>query len=77
MANRQEDNARVLEKIGAAKIILNEDVSKDTLGNEINDIILKADELEEMAKLALNLAPVEAIEKIYGEIKAVVNKNKK
>lgn len=77
MANRQEDNARVLEKIGAAKIILNEDVSKDTLGNEINDIILKADELEEMGKLALNLAPVEAIEKIYGEIKAVVNKNKK
>ena len=77
MANRQEDNARVLEKIGAAKIILNENVSKDTLGNEINDIILKADELEEMGKLALNLAPIEAIEKIYGEIKAVVNKNKK
>ena len=77
MANRQEDNARVLEKIGAAKIILNENVSKDTLGNEINDIILKSDELEEMGKLALNLAPVEAIEKIYGEIKAVVNKNKK
>ena len=77
MANRQEDNARVLEKIGAAKIILNENVSRDTLGNEINDIILKSDELEEMGKLALNLAPVEAIEKIYGEIKAVVNKNKK
>ena len=77
MANRQEDNARVLEKIGAAKIILNENVSRDTLGNEINDIILKSDELEEMGKLALNLAPVEAREKIYGEIKAVVNKNKK
>ena len=77
MANRQEDNARVLEKIGAAKIILNENVSKDTLGKEIDDIILKSDELEEMGKLALNLAPVEAIEKIYGEIKAVVNKNKK
>ena len=76
MANRQEDNARVLEKIGAAKIILNENVSKDSLGNKINDIILKSDELEEMGKLALNLAPVEAIEKIYGEIKTVVNKNK-
>lgn len=77
MANRQEDNARVLEKIGAAKIIMNEEISKETLSRDIDEIILKPDELEEMGKLALNLAPVEAIEKIYGEIKAVVNKNKK
>ena len=73
MANRQEDNARVLEKIGAAKVIMNDDISKETLENDINDIILKSDELDEMGKLALNLAPVEAIEKIYGEIKAVIN----
>lgn len=76
MANRQEDNARVLEKIGAAKVIMNDDISKETLENDINEIILKSDELEEMGKLALNLAPIEAIEKIYGEIKSVVNKNK-
>ena len=77
MANRQEDNARVLEKIGAAKIIMNDEISKETLSRDIDEIILKPDELEEMGKLALNLAPFEAIEKIYGEIKTVVNKNRK
>ena len=77
MANRQEDNARVLEKIGAAKIIMNDEISKETLSKDIDEIISKPDELEEMGKLALNLAPFEAIEKIYGEIKSVVNKNKK
>ena len=74
MANRQEDNARVLEKIGAAKIIMNDKVSFETLSKEINEVILKSEDLEEMGKLALNLAPVEAIEKIYTEIKSVVNK---
>lgn len=76
MANRQEDNARVLEKIGAAKIILNENISLDTLSKGINEIITKPDELEEMGKLALNLAPNESIEKIYGEIKKVIHNKK-
>lgn len=74
MANRQEDNARVLEKIGAAKIIMNDEISKETLSKDIDEIILKPDELEEMGNLALNLAPIEAIEKIYGEIKNVISK---
>lgn len=76
MANRQEDNARVLEKIGAAKIISNDNVSLETLSLEIDEIITKSDELDEMGKLALNLAPNESIEKIYGEIKKVINNKK-
>lgn len=71
-ANRQEDNARVLEKIGAAKIILNKDVSSDKLSEEIDEIILKKSELEEMGRLANTIAPSDVEEKIYTEIKKIV-----
>lgn len=67
-ANRQEDNARVLEKIGAAKIILNKDVTGNKLAEEIDDIILKKSELEEMGRLANTIAPSDVEEKIYREI---------
>lgn len=71
-ANRQEDNARVLEKIGAAKIILNKDITAEKLSEEVNDIILNKSELEEMGRLAENLAPHDTEEKIYFEIKQIV-----
>ena len=71
-ANRQEDNARVLEKIGAAKIILNKDVNSERLAEEIDDIILKKSELEEMGRLASRLAPSDVEEKIYLEIKNIL-----
>lgn len=71
-ANRQEDNARVLEKIGAAKVILNKDITGERLAEEINDIIYKKSELEEMGRLANRLAPSDVEEKIYTEIKKVL-----
>ena len=71
-ANRQEDNARVLEKIGAAKIILNKDVNAEKLSEEIDDIIYKKTELEEMGRLANRLAPSNVEEKIYTEIKKIL-----
>ena len=73
-ANRQEDNARVLEKIGAAKIILNKDVNSQKLSEEIDEIILNKTELEEMGRLALTLAPSNVEEKIYTEIRKVIKK---
>ena len=76
-ANRQEDNARVLEKIGAARIILNKDVNGERLSEEINDIIFKKSELEEMGRLANRLAPSDVEEKIYSEIKDMLNSRKK
>lgn len=76
-ANRQEDNARVLEKIGAAKVILNKDVSGERLAEEINDIIYKKSELEEMGRLANRLAPSNVEEKIYTEIKNVLEERNK
>lgn len=71
-ANRQEDNARVLEKIGAAKIILNKDITAERLSEEINEIILKKSELEEMGRLANSIAPSDVEEKIYKEIYSLV-----
>ena len=57
-ANRQEDNALVLKKIGAAKMILNQDVNGEIL----------SEELEEMGKIANTIAPSNVEEKIYEEI---------
>lgn len=75
-ANRQEDNARVLEKIGAAKIILNKDLTGDRLSAEIDEIILKNSELEEMGRLASSIAPEDVEEKIYSEIKQIIGEKK-
>lgn len=67
-ANRQEDNALVLKKIGAAKIILNKDVNSENLNSEILDIIEDRLELEEMGKVANSIAPSNVEEKIYKEL---------
>ncbi len=72
MANRQEDNARVLQKIGAAKIIQNEVINYENLSNEIDDIITKPLELKEMGELAETLAPTNVLDKIYNEIDKIV-----
>ena len=71
-ANRQEDNARVLEKIGAAKIILNKDLNEENLAENVDSIIDNHLELEEMGKLAHTLAPKDVEEKIYKEIKQIL-----
>ncbi len=71
-ANRQEDNAMVLQKIGAAKIILNKDISGDTLANNIEDIIENELELDEMGRLANSIAPDNVENKIYEEIMRIL-----
>lgn len=71
-ANRQEDNALVLKKIGAAKIILNKDVNGNNLSEEIDSIIEDKQELEEMGKVAKSIAPTNVEEKIYNEIKQLL-----
>ena len=67
-ANRQEDNALVLKKIGAAKMILNNEVNGTNLAEEIDDIIHDKLELDEMGKMANTIAPSNVEEKIYEEI---------
>lgn len=76
-ANRQEDNARVLEKIGAAKIILNNELTGEKLSGEIDSIIYDKFKLQEMGRMATVIAPSNVEEKIYEEVKKIVlQKNK-
>lgn len=67
--NHQEYNARVLEKVGAAKIILDQDLTAKRLNDEINHIILNSSLLLEMAQAATKIAPKNVEENIYQEIK--------
>ena len=71
-ANRQIDNANVLAKMGAAKIILNEEINSENLGHSIDEIIKDPKELEAMGNRAKTLAKYSVEEKIYEEIKKIV-----
>ena len=74
--NHQEYNARVLEKVGAAKIILDKDINSELLGNAINKIIRNKEKLEEMGKNAEKVAIKNVEDNIYKEIKELVNNKK-
>ena len=74
--NHQEYNARVLEKVGAAKIILDKDINSELLGNAINKIIRNKEKLEEMGKNAEKVAIKNVEDNIYKEIKELVNDKK-
>lgn len=68
-ANRQEDNARVFERIGAAKVILNEELSQENLSETINDMLKSKEELNKMCQNARKMAIYDVENKIYEEIK--------
>ena len=69
--NHQEKNARVLEEVGAAKIILNDELTGDKLVTEIESIITNKELLLQMAEKA-NSINIESVEdKIYKEIKEI------
>lgn len=75
-ANRQEDNARVLEKLNAAKVILNADINAGILNEYINDMISDRAELAKMGKNASSIAVKDVEEKIYNEIKSALKKKR-
>lgn len=75
--NHQEYNARVLEKIGAAKIILDKDLNSTILLKEINNIVSNKKQLEEMGKKATTIATEDVEEKIYKEISRILEEVKK
>lgn len=72
--NHQEYNARVLEKIGAAKIILNKDLETIDLNKYIEDIIYNKDLLKQMGVRAKQVSNTDALDIIYKEIKKVLHK---
>ena len=70
-------NAKVLENIGAAQIILNNDLTKSNLNSAINSIALDNNKMKEMSKNALKEAAYDVENKIYAEIKKLVTKKER
>lgn len=73
--NHQLYNAKVLEKIDAAKIILDNEMKGEILNKEIEEIVLNKNKCEQMSKNALKISTTNVEEKIYNEIiKTIENK---
>lgn len=70
--NHQEYNARVLEKIDAAKIILDKDLTYTKLNATINKMVEDRQKLEQMGQNAKKVAKQDVADKIYREIKKVL-----
>ena len=70
--NHQEYNAKVLEKVGAAKIILDKELTAEKLNTEICDIIKEPSKMLEMGKKANSVAIINVEQKIYQEMKEVL-----
>lgn len=70
--NHQEKNARVLEGLGAAKIILDSQLTEEKLSSTIQEIILDKEKLEQMGQNAQKIDIDNVEDKIYAEIKKLV-----
>lgn len=71
--NHQQYNAEVLQKINAARIIQNNELTAEKLHNQIEEMLNKKN-LEEMGENAKKAAVINVQDKIYKEIHAIVNK---
>ncbi|MGM9552149.1 MAG: undecaprenyldiphospho-muramoylpentapeptide beta-N-acetylglucosaminyltransferase [Clostridia bacterium] len=63
--NHQEQNARYLEECGAAKILLESELSEDALLNSITSLLSDPDELNKMCENSEKMGQKNACEKIY------------
>lgn len=70
-------NAKVLENVGAAKIILNNELTQNNLNEIINSIVTDTEKMKIMGKNALKEASYDVQDKIYNEIKETLNSYKK
>ena len=74
--NHQLYNAKVLEKIGAAKIILNDELTGEKLNKEILKIVDNKDTLLNMGKNAFKASVSDVENKIYEQILKVLKEQK-
>ena len=70
--NHQEYNARALEKIGAAKIVLNNELENIDLNTYIEEIILDKQKIKNMEQKASSISLDNVENKIYEEIKKLI-----
>ncbi len=74
-ANRQEENSRVFEKNGAARVILNNELNENNLNENINNIIENSETLKSMGEAARKMAVYDVEDRIWKEI-TKLTKNK-
>ena len=72
--NHQEYNARTLEKLSAARVILDAELNANILNENINSVISNRNNLEQMGINARLLSISNVEDKIYDEITKLVNK---
>ena len=65
-------NAKVLENVGAAKIILDNELKGSNLHSNIREIILNKSKITEMGQNAYKISTDGVEQKIYSEIKKIV-----
>jgi len=70
--DHQLHNAKVLENIGGARIILNNELNYENLNSNIEEIILNKNTIETMSKNALKVSTSNVEDKIFAEIKKIV-----
>lgn len=73
--NHQEKNARVLERAGAAKVLLEGEFDAQSLLDEIHALLSSPETLEKMSEAMRSLAQRDATDKICGEILALIMKD--
>jgi len=69
--NHQLYNAKVLEEVGAANIILDNELEGKKLNDAVEKIILNTKKMQEMGENALKRATSNVEDKIYAEIKKI------
>ncbi len=72
--NHQEYNARTLEKLSAARVILDSELNANILNENINSVISNRNNLEQMGINARLLSISNVEDRIYDEITKLVNK---
>ena len=70
--NHQEYNARVLENVGAAKIILNDELENIDLNSKVEELIFNKKLLEQMGENAKRISNQNSLDIIYKEIKDAI-----
>lgn len=69
-------NAKVLENVEAAKIILNNELDDKKLNSQIEEIVLDRNKEMQMSRNALKVSTNDVEDKIYSQIVKLVNKKK-
>ena len=75
--NHQEHNARVFEKIGASKVILEKDVNANTLFDQINEILNDDKLLQELSENSKKMSYPTACKDIVDELYRLVEQDEK